>query len=182
MSRIISGRLKGRKLIAPKKIEVRPTTDRAKEALFNILRSQIDFEETQVLDLFAGIGNISIEFASRGCPSVTSVEINPPAVQFITEMVEKMNVPEVEVFRSEALRFLERSHTSYDLVFADPPYEYESYNTLVQLIFSRNLLRQNGLLVVEHGEESDLSFLPNFEESRRYGRVIFSFFRHPETE
>jgi 16S rRNA (guanine(966)-N(2))-methyltransferase RsmD len=176
MSRIISGRLKGRKIIAPKNLEARPTTDRAKEALFNILRHRISFEETDALDLFGGIGSISFELASRGCPSVITVEWDARSVAFIKTLKEKLEVDEIEIHKIDALRYVKSTFQRFDLIFADPPYAYEHYDELIEEILGRNLLNSNGLLIVEHGQESTLDHLPFYTETREYSRVHFSFF------
>lgn len=180
MSRIISGRFRGRRIIAPKKIDVRPTTDRAKEALFNILRSQIDLEKTEVLDLFAGIGTISLEFISRSCPLVLSVDANPKAVDFIRSFSVAIGAEGLELVCGKAESFLERNFRKFDLVFADPPYDYGNYEVLVDQIRRRALRDSDSLLVIEHGEEADLSSMAGYRTSRTYGRVIFSFFDPPE--
>lgn len=176
MSRIISGRFRGRKLIAPGKLDLRPTTDRAKEALFNILRSRVDFEQIRVLDLFAGIGNISLEMASRGAEDVTAVEINPKAAAFIEGKAEELGLDDFRILKTDALRFLQSGYEKWGLIFADPPYAYSEHRQLVDTVFQRGLLEKHGLLIVEHGEEVELSDHAFYRESRKYSRVIFSFF------
>lgn len=175
--RIISGTLKGRRLQPPKNLPVRPTTDRAKEALFNILMHQYDFDEATVLDLFAGTGSISYEFASRGVKQLVAVDKNTQCANFITKTSEDLALP-VTVVRAPVLRFLERIATSYSFIFADPPYAYtvEEYRFLVATIFSKNALHKDGILVIEHAEQIDLSTLAHFTKARNYGGCIFSFF------
>ncbi len=175
--RIISGSHKGRKIIAPKKLPVRPTTDFAKEGLFNILRNRLDFSEIKVLDLFAGTGNIAYEFASRGCPDITCVDINQGCVKFIEKTSLTFEFP-ISVLKMDVFSFSERSNTSYDLIFADPPYAFEE-DELKQLVNSyctKKHLSEVGILILEHEKQKDLSNHPNFLESRRYGGSIFSFF------
>lgn len=175
--RIISGTLKGRRLQPPKNLPVRPTTDRAKESLFNILMHQYDFDEATVLDLFAGTGSIGYEFASRGVKQVVAVDNNVQCVNFITKTAENLALP-ITVVRAPVLRFMERISTSYNFIFADPPYAFsiEEYRELIEFIFSKNALQIGGLLVVEHAEQMDLSALTHFREARNYGGCIFSFF------
>lgn len=175
--RIISGTLKGRRLQPPKNLPVRPTTDRAKEALFNILMHQYDFDEATVLDLFAGTGSISYEFASRGVKQLVAVDKNTQCVNFITKTSEDLTLP-ITVVCAPVLRFLERISTSYSFIFADPPYAFtvEEYRVLVATIFSKNALQKDGLLILEHAEQIDLSGLAHFTEARNYGGCIFSFF------
>lgn len=174
--RIISGTLKGRRL-QPKNLPVRPTTDRAKEALFNILMHQYDFDQATVLDLFAGTGSISYEFVSRGVKQLVAVDKNTHCVNFITKTSEDLALP-ITVVRAPVLRFLERISTSYSFIFADPPYVFtvEEYRVLVATIFSKNALQKDGLLILEHAEQIDLSGLAHFTEARNYGGCIFSFF------
>lgn len=180
MSRIISGQWKGRKIIAPSKLEARPTTDRAKEALFNILRSHIDWEDTEALDLFGGIGSIAMEMASRYCKQVVCVERDSKAVAFIQSYAAQLQADNLEVVRSEVMQFLRSSFLRFDFIFADPPYDFPYYAEMVAEIQHRKMLRAGGLLVIEHGQEADLQHLPGFEVMRVYGRVHFSFFRFPE--
>lgn len=174
--RIISGKNKGRKIIAPVQLPVRPTTDMAKESLFNIIRNYIDIEEATVLDLFAGTGNISYEFASRGCPSLVSVDKNFKCTSFIKQTAEKLNFTTLQVIQSDFKLFLGRTKQTWDLIFADPPYDMENTVELPDLIFNNNLLNTNGWLIIEHDKKHDFSSHFAFHEQRSYGRVNFSFF------
>ena len=174
--RIIRGRHQRRQIVAPDNLPTRPTTDMAKESLFNILENQIDWEETTALDLFAGTGNISYELVSRGCPHVTAVDENNNCVRFIRETANKLNMKELLVIRSDVYRFLDKHKIQYDLIFADPPYDCEHYNELVQLIFDKNLLREGGMFVLEHDKYQSFEEHPHFMEQRHYGKVNFSFF------
>ena len=177
--RIISGIFKGRKIDPPKKLPVRPTTDLAKESLFNILNNQFYFDEVSVLDIFAGTGSISYEFASRGSSSITSVDSNFHCTKFISEMADKFEMS-IQVIKADVFKFLESTKNKYDIIFADPPYamEDESFSKIVQTVFDNNLLEDEGLLIIEHSKQTDLSNLNNYSLSRNYGGCVFSFFDH----
>ena len=176
--RIISGKYKGKRLTAPKKLPVRPTTDMAKEALFNILNNNYYFEDLTILDLFSGTGNISFEFASRGANSVTAVDKNTNCIQYIAKTSKKLDL-EIDVFKSDVFKFLERVKSEFDIIFADPPYNstITEFSTIVKLIFLNELLKEEGLLIIEHSEQTDLSEFSNFTEKRKYGSSVFSFFK-----
>lgn len=175
--RIISGKNKGKQLIAPAKLPVRPTTDFAKEALFNILNNDYYFDELSVLDLFAGTGNISYEFASRGCPAVIAIDSHSGCVQFISKMARELDYP-ITALKADVYEYLKRTSQQFDVVFADPPYEFpaEKFAAIVELVFANTLLRPNGTLIIEHSSHTDLSELPHFVASKRYGGCVFSFF------
>ena len=175
--RIISGSHKGKRIQAPKNLSARPTTDMAKEALFNILNNKLYFEELEVLDLFAGTGNISYEFASRGVAHITAVDRDPKCVSFIAKTSQDLNFP-IKVIKSDIFSFLNKIKASYDLVFADPPYQLaeEEFVKIATLVFERGLLSEEGMLILEHSKHTDLSSVPNFRESRKYGGSMFSFF------
>ncbi len=175
--RIISGKYKGKRLLAPKKLPVRPTTDFAKEALFNILNNQLDFSDISLLDLFAGTGNISYEFASRGTAHITSVDGFYGCVKYISKINDELDFS-IQVIKSDVYAFLARTHATYDVIFADPPYDFtqEKFEKIVSLVFSRQLLTPNGLLIIEHSKHTNLSETPHFDQSRRYGGSVFSFF------
>lgn len=174
--RIISGSHRGRRIITPTNLPVRPTTDLAKEALFNILMNRIDFEETRVLDLFAGTGNISFEFASRDCPEVTAVEQNFKCIEFMKKTTMLLAFTTLRVIRSDVYQFIRQNRKTYDLVFADPPYEMESVDELPGLIFKNKLLNPAGLLILEHDKKISFKHYPELLETRIYGKVNFSFF------
>ncbi|MEN1785790.1 MAG: RsmD family RNA methyltransferase [Bacteroidota bacterium] len=177
--RIISGTHRGKRLIAPKNLPVRPTTDMAKEGLFNILWHQYDLEEISVLDLFSGTGNISFEFASRGCLNITAVDANTNCTRYISKIATQLEFP-IQVLKADVYKFLERNSIAYDIIFADPPYDIatERLEAMVQLIFSRELLNKNGLLIVEHPPQQDLSNDKHFKQQRKYGSSVFSFFEN----
>jgi len=175
--RIISGSHKGRRLFAPKKLPVRPTTDRSKEALFNILQHQYDWSSIRVLDLFSGTGSISYEFASRGVTEVFSVDINSHCIEFIQQTAQKLDL-KINTVQGDTLKYLSSINIDFDLIFADPPYnnDPQSYLKLVNTIFEKNKLKKNGLLILEHPEHKYLEVHPKFSQARKYGNNIFSFF------
>jgi len=179
--RIVSGKYKGRRIVAPRNLPVRPTTDMAKEALFNILNNTFYFDEISVLDLFCGIGSICLEFGSRGSRDITAVDSNPGCVQFVEKTSTALDLG-IHAVRSDAFTFLERSTRTYDLIFADPPYEMapDKFLDLVNTVFERKILDPEGMLIVEHGKNTDLSGHPNYLRSRKYGSNVFSFFAWPE--
>ncbi|WP_336069812.1 16S rRNA (guanine(966)-N(2))-methyltransferase RsmD [Mesoflavibacter sp. CH_XMU1404-2] len=181
--RIISGKYKGRKIVAPKKLPVRPTTDMAKEALFNILNNQYYFDEISVLDLFAGTGNISYEFASRGTENITCVDQNYGCIKYINETAESFEMS-INTIKSDVFSFLENHQQSYTIIFADPPYEFpvEEFAKIPELVFQNNLLEDNGLLILEHSKHTDLSGLAQYSHSKSYGGNMFSFFELTEEE
>lgn len=173
--RIIGGILKGTRINTPHDLPIRPTTDVAKEALFNILIHQIDFVNLQVLDLFSGSGNISLEFASRGS-FVDSVDSNTKCCNFIQQSVQKLKLLNVNITRGDAFKFLTNTNKKYDLIFADPPYDLSGISQIQQIVLKRNLLNTNGVLVIEHQSLKNFNNLLGFSETRHYGNVGFSFF------
>ncbi|MFD2541267.1 16S rRNA (guanine(966)-N(2))-methyltransferase RsmD [Lacinutrix gracilariae] len=181
--RIISGTYKGRRITAPKKLPIRPTTDMAKESLFNILNNQYYFDAISVLDLFSGSGNISYEFASRGTTNITSVDANFGCIKFINETAEAFNMP-IQTIKSDVFKYLEKTTTPHTIIFADPPYDFsvEEFSKIPELIFQNNLLEEEGLLIVEHSKHTDLSHLTNYSHSKGYGGNMFSFFALPVNE
>jgi 16S rRNA (guanine966-N2)-methyltransferase len=176
--RIIGGELRGRIFKPGKNFKARPTTDFAKENLFNILSNRIDFEEISVLDLFSGTGSISFEFASRGCRSVTAVEIDHVHYGFIASVVAQLQLSKiVHLLRYDVLKFIPRCTEKYDLIFADPPYQLRNLKEIPELILKYQLINQGGMLVLEHGKGDDFVAHPNLFEVREYGSVHFSFFK-----
>jgi 16S rRNA (guanine966-N2)-methyltransferase len=173
--RIIGGTFKGRTIRVPNNLPVRPTTDFAKEGLFNILNNRIVYPETKVLDLFSGTGHISLEFASRGASDITSVDSNIKCISFQRDMAGKLGVS-VNTIKADVFDFLKNKAAKYDLIFADPPYDLEEIPVIHQLVFEKGLLDKDGLLIIEHGPRTDLSGLPWFKQHRKYGNVNFSFF------
>lgn len=179
--RIISGKYKGRRLIAPKKLPVRPTTDFAKEALFNILNNHFYFPEISLLDLFSGTGNISYEFASRGCMQITAVDADYGCTSFIKRTARELDF-NITCLKSDVYKFLDKWKTPATIVFADPPYDFsdEDFTKISELIFSKALLLNNGYLIIEHSKHTNLSILPNFSYSKSYGGCVFSFFEYAD--
>lgn len=179
--RIISGTNKGKRLVAPKKLPVRPTTDMAKEALFNILNNTFQFSQLSILDLFSGTGNIAYEFASRGSKEITAVDANYDCVKFIKKTAQELDF-NISTIKSDVFKFLEKAYVKADIIFADPPYDFEELEFLKipQIVFEKNLLNQNGQLIIEHSKHTNLSNFPNFIEARRYGGSVFSFFENVE--
>jgi len=175
--RIISGIYGGRRLSPPKNITARPTTDFAKESLFNLLNNRMDFEGIDMLDLFAGTGGIGIECVSRGAREVTAVEIAHVQQNWIISCCRQLGIRNLSVIRGDVFKFLSACRVKYDLVFADPPYALEALPTLPDVILERNILKENGWLVIEHGKDTDFTSHPRHYETRTYGSVHFSFFR-----
>ncbi|MBT8244613.1 MAG: methyltransferase [Winogradskyella sp.] len=175
--RIISGEYKGRRITAPKKLPVRPTTDMAKEALFNILNNQYFFDDISVLDLFSGTGNISYEFASRGTLEIIAVDANFGCIKFINQTAKSFKMP-IKTIKSDVFKFLENSKLKHSIIFADPPYnfELEQFSKIPELVFKNQLLSDSGLLVIEHSKHTNLSEFPNYSHSKSYGGNMFSFF------
>ncbi|RED43529.1 16S rRNA (guanine(966)-N(2))-methyltransferase RsmD [Winogradskyella eximia] len=175
--RIISGLYKGRRITAPKKLPVRPTTDMAKEALFNIINNQYYFDDISVLDLFSGTGNISYEFASRGTEHITAVDENYGCIKFINETADAFDM-DISTIKSDVFKFLEKSKQKHSIIFADPPYNFElaAFSKIPELVFKNELLEEEGILIVEHSKHTDLSQLEHYSHSKSYGGNMFSFF------
>ena len=174
--RIITGQFKGRHFDIPRTFKARPTTDFAKENIFNVLNGYIDFDGITVLDLFSGTGSISLELISRGCKEVVSVEKDRDHARFIAECMRKIKVESNILIRGDVFRFLKTCHQKFDLIFADPPYALPELGTIPDLIFEYNLLSTDGIFVFEHGKNNDFSNNPHFVEHRSYGSVNFSIF------
>ena len=175
--RIISGKYKGRRISPPKGLPVRPTTDMSKEALFNVLNNHFNFEGLKVLDLFAGTGNISYEFASRGCTPITSVDGDFGCVKFIKQVAAEYDF-NIAATKSDVYSYLEKCKTSYDIIFADPPYGFEqkTFERIIELVFERELLNADGMMVIEHSKYTKLNHMIHFSFQKSYGGSIFSFF------
>ncbi|GHT78902.1 methyltransferase [Bacteroidia bacterium] len=176
--RIIGGQYKGKRIEGDAKLLLRPTTDFAKEGLFNILSGRYDLEGLEVLDLFAGTGSISYEFVSRGVGSVHSVEMNAHHAAFIRATAGKLNMRNLKTVRDEAFHFLSICKATYNMIFADPPYEMAKIADIPDEVFDRNLLKPEGMLIVEHSKHTDFSQHQRFLFQRNYGNVHFSFFQH----
>lgn len=161
----------------PRNFKARPTTDFAKENLFNVLVNYLDFEDTSALDLFAGTGSISIELVSRGCSRVISVEKDRDHHSFICKVMQELKTDKCIPIRGDAFKFIKGSRQQFDFIFADPPYELQGLETIPNLIFENNLLKEDGLFVLEHGKSDNFEDHPHFVERRIYGSVNFSFFK-----
>lgn len=181
--RIISGKHKGRRIQAPKKLPVRPTTDMAKEALFNILNNYYNFSDLKVLELFAGTGNISYEFASRGSQPIIAVDGDMGCVNFIKQIANDLDL-NITAQKSDVFLYLEKSKSTFDIIFADPPYglTQEQFENVPIMVFQNNLLEQDGMLIIEHSKETKLEHIVHFSFSKSYGGTIFSFFEFPQDE
>lgn len=175
--RIITGSFKGRKILVPRGLQVRPTTDFARTGLFNILENHLEWAETDALDLFSGSGSISIELISRGARHVTSVDQSNTAIQFIHKICENLDISNLTPIRGDALAFAKSTRARYGLIFCDPPYEWEHARELLTVIHSRELLVPGGWLVYEHSARENYSDIQGFFDHRKYGKVNFSFFK-----
>lgn len=175
--RIISGTYRGKQIQPPSNFRARPTTDFAKEGLFNVLINNFDFEETSVLDLFAGTGSITYEFASRGINRITTVENNSLHFRFIRKNVEEMEFEAVHTINTDAFKFIKRPFESYDIIFADPPYDHPELKSLPELIFESNILAKDGWFILEHPSQMKFNHQDTFFQHKNYGNVNFSFFK-----
>ena len=176
--RIIGGRLKGLRIHPPANLPVRPTTDVAKEALFNILYNQIEFESIRVLDLFSGTGNISLEFASRGVKEVVAVDREFGCYNYLKRTAKELKLENIQTNKADVFKFLELETEPYDLIFADPPYDLPQITFIAKTVFEKHLLKSGGLLIIEHPSMKKMDNHPNFKEQRQYGSSSFSFFTY----
>lgn len=176
--RIITGIYKGRHFDVPRSFKARPTTDFAKENIFNVLNGYIDLDGATALDLFSGTGSISLELVSRGCQSVISIEADRDHHAFIKQCLAKLGTKACIAIRGDVFRFVKGCRQQFDFIFADPPYALKELPQIPELIFRANILKPGALLVFEHGKDNDFSHLPHFVEHRAYGSVNFSIFRN----
>lgn len=177
--RIIRGELKSRRFSLPKNFPSRPTTDFAKEGLFNMLENRISLDELEILDLCSGTGNISFEFLSREAGRVIAVDRDYNCVKFIQKIATDFNViKNLEVVKMDILQFLNKTNKTFDLIFSDPPYDVKFHKEIADLVFSRNLLKEDGVLIIEHSKYTKMETVDNFEMVRSYGNVCFSFFQN----
>ena len=156
--RIVSGKWKGKRIVAPKNLPTRPTTDFAKEGLFNILNNRFFFDDLRVLDLFAGTGNIAYEFASRGAGEITCVDQNKGCVRFVGEMADDLGA-NIQPVQLDAWLFVQKTTTSYNIVFADPPYDWDKHEALAEALIQKGFLKEGGEAIIEHSADTDLSHL-----------------------
>lgn len=175
--RIISGIYKSRRFSIPKNFSARPTTDFAKENIFNVIRNLIDLEDTVCLDLFGGTGSISFELISRGSKEVVCVEKNPAHYIFVCKVAEQLKTKALIPLKTDVFKYLETNRRTFDLIFADPPYDLEALNKIPSLIFSNHMLKEDGIFILEHPQQYDFSDSPHFYQKRVYGSVNFSIFR-----
>ena len=182
--RIISGEFKGRRFSPPAdKWPTRPTTDFAKEGLFNILQNHLHFEKLKVLDLFGGTGNHSYEFISRGCRDVTYVDKFGGCIKFVRQITSQLEIEDyIRIIRSDVFKFISRTTEQYDYIFAGPPYALPTIDTIPDLIFENKLLKENGWFVMEHNPNHSYEEHPCFFQKRNYGKTIFSFFAQEESD
>lgn len=181
--RVITGKYKGRHFDVPRSFKARPTTDFAKENIFNVLNGYVDFEDATALDLFSGTGSITLELLSRGCAQVISVEADRDHHRFICDCLKKLSPstgkgPDGAIaIRGDVFRFVKSCRQQFDFIFADPPYALPDLPKIPDLILEKGLLKDGGIFVFEHGKNNDFSAHPNFVEHRAYGSVNFSIFR-----
>lgn len=175
--RIISGKYKGRRFEPPKSFKARPTTDFAKENLFNILNNYLDWEDiSSALDLFGGTGSISFEMISRGCPQVICIEKMPAHASFIEKVKENLGIEELVLLKTDVFKYLENSRQQFDFIFADPPYDLKNFTDVPRLIIEKDLIKNDGIFILEHSKDYDFSDYKLFKEKRIYGSVNFSIF------
>lgn len=174
--RIIAGNLKGRRLNPPANLPVRPTTDMAREALFNILNNYVDYEDCAVMDLFAGTGAVSIEFVSRGAKNVTAIDINSSCTDYIKTAIKQFNINNIHVVRADVFDLLKRAYKKFDIIFADPPYALQDLSKIPDLVFQSDVLNPDGIFILEHPKEFSFEDHPHFWQHRNYGKVNFTLF------
>lgn len=174
--RIIGGKYGRRRFDVPTNIKARPTTDFARENLFNVLSNTIDFEGKSALDLFAGTGAVSFELASRGCSRVVSVENYPVQFRFICKVAGELKATEIDPVRGDVFKYLLSCREKFDIVFADPPYDLPSFAKVPEAVFSSGVIAPGGIFILEHSRDHDFSSLPHFTDHRVYGSVNFSIF------
>ena len=174
--RIISGQYRGKQIIPPRGFKARPTTDFAKEGLFNILMNLVEMEQSDILDLFSGTGGIAYEFATRGARSVVAIESEPLHYRFIRQTCNSLGMEQVTVLRGDAFRYLSAPVHAFDLVFADPPYDHPRLDELPDLVLNSGVLNRDGLFILEHPGRISFTAHPRFTRQRNYGSVQFTFF------
>lgn len=177
--RIIGGKIGGIRLHPPKNLPVRPTTDIAKEALFNILQNELEFDQIEALDLFAGTGNISFELASRGAQHVLSVDIHHKCLKYVEQTAVDLKLSNIKTRRADVFKYLKTAEGKFDFIFADPPYDIDQLPHLAHLVFERDLLNKGGLLVIEHPTTRHMEKHPMMSDERKYGYSSFAFYHNP---
>lgn len=177
--RIISGKYRSKRIIAPKNLPVRPTTDMAKEGIFNVINNEYYFDQLVVLDLFAGTGNVTLEFASRDAKSITSIDIHHGCTKFIHQTCKELGFEQVTVIKSDVKKFIDTTNRSFKIIYGDPPYNLDNQEEIIETILSRNLLMDEGWLIWEHDAHHKFDHIVGFEQQRRYGSVYYSIFTNP---
>lgn len=175
--RIVSGKFKGKTFLPSKSFNARPTTDFAKEGLFNILLNNFDFEEIEVLDLFSGTGSISFEFASRGTNRIDLVELNINHLKFISGVIKELGLKQIHTIKGNAFHYIKACSYKYNIIFADPPYELDGVDTIPDRVFEKDILKPDGWLILEHSGNYNFERHPRFNQERHYGSVHFSIFK-----
>ncbi len=178
MFRIIGGKHKNLRLNAPKNFPARPTTDRTKESVMNILNNYFDIEALDILDLFSGTGNMAYEFCSRNCKKAIAIEKHPKSVGFIRETAKRLDFNQLLVIKNDVLHYLSHQSHTFDIIYADPPYDWDNFQKLPELIFSNEWLNKDGWLIIEHDKHTDFSESPFFTEQRKYGKSHLSIFKN----
>lgn len=176
--RIIGGKLSSARFEPPKNIPTRPTTDMAKQGLFNMLDNNYNFDNIKVLDLFGGTGSITYEFWSRGCEDITTVEIYPKCANFIKQTVEKHSMKGIKVMQMDVFNYIKNCQQQYDVIFAGPPYPLPNLNTIPDLIFEQNMVEGDGWFILEHNPNHDFTKHPKYYKQKNYGSTIFAIFRN----
>ena len=174
--RIVGGKYKGRIFRPNKKFKARPTTDIAKEALFNILENRYEFSTKTMLDLFSGTGSIAYEFISRGCVEATLIESDYVHYRFILSVLESLKIENARAFKTDVFKFIKTSPQKFNFIFADPPFDFKNFSDIPDAILNLDILAEDGLFILEHPKEFQFSRHPFFKEIRNYGKVNFSFF------
>lgn len=175
--RVISGKFKGRKFQAPSNIRARPTTDMAREGLFNVLNQKIDLDGLTVLDLFAGTGSVSLEFLSRGAEHVTAIDMDLTSKKHLEKVKKNWGLTNLKVVKANAFSLAKKANQAFDLVFADPPYSHKKFEEIPEIIMESGWLRDDSLFILEHSDAFDFSSRKNFLEHRNFGNVNFSLFQ-----
>lgn len=176
--RIIRGIYKSRRFNPPKSFPSRPTTDYAKEGIFNVLENKYSLLDLSVLDICAGTGNISLEILSREAGAVISVDKHPVSVRYMHQLKQKLAIDDAwQIVKNDALKFLEKCTQQFDIIFADPPYDVTFHASIAKLVLERNLLKPDGICIIEHGKQTDLSKEKGYQSTRNFGNVYFSFFQ-----
>ena len=176
--RIVGGEFKGRRIAVPSNFPSRPTTDFAKEGLFNVLENQFDLTDLKILDLCSGTGNISLEFLSRGVGEVTSVDSHTNCLKFVQKNANSLGISdEIITVKSDLISYIKTTKQTFDIIFADPPFNFDKYSEIIKVVFEQDILNENGVLILEHSKQKLFDKEQKFSFFRNYGNVTFSFFK-----